>query len=455
MDPELKAVLKRAAPSDLGERIKRARLAAGLTQGELGGEHASVPYISRIESGQRRPDPELLALLAPRLGVTVEQLLSGLIPEELPPSDRLQLDYAELALRSGEPERALALSGELLGRYASGPHPDFLEQIRLAHATGLEASGDVRGALDTLQTVVSAPSVGTATRVRASTALSRCYRDVGDLDRAVSVGEAVLEDLAAADLHHTDEALQLLATVAAAYFERGEVEHAASMCRRAVALVDESNSPSARAALYWNASVMQSEAGDTVGALPLAQKALALLEEADHQANVTRLRAQLAAMQLQLDPPEVEAATATLERVAAELETLGGSAVDRARTTFHLAKAKFLGHDLVTAQRLADDALAGASEVSPRLTADVLVLLGQLAAANDDLTAARSHFQQAALTLAAVGETMDRHTAQLWLDLANLLESVGLQSEALDAYRRSAASAGLQSRQVRPRDRSR
>ncbi|GAA4702644.1 helix-turn-helix transcriptional regulator [Nocardioides conyzicola] len=455
MESDLKAALRRTAPADLGERIKGRRLAAGLTQAELGGGDASVGYISRIESGHRRPDFKLLGVIARRLGLTLEQLLLGLVPEDQPPGDRLQLDYAELALKSGEPQRSLALTADLLEKYRSGTHREFLEQIRLVHAAGLEDAGDLRAALDVLQTVLVADVASPATRVRAATSLSRCYREVGDLDRAIAVGESILAELATQDLDHTDEALQLLATVAAGYFERGDVEHAASMCRRGVTLVDESNSPTARASLYWNASVMQSEAGDTVGALPLAEKALALLEEADHQSNVTRMRAQLAVMQLQLDPPEIESATAALERAAAEFDALGGSAVDRARTTFHLAKAKFLGQDLGEARRLALQARAVAQDLSPRLTADSLVLLGQIDAADDDLDAARERFQQAALELAAAGEAMDRHTAQLWLDLAHLLESVDMPDAALDAYRRSAASTGLRPQRVRPTDRTR
>jgi hypothetical protein len=188
---------------------------------------------------------------------------------------------------------------------------------------------------------------------------------------------------------------------------------------------------------------MQAEGGDPASALPLAQRALALLIEADHLANVTRLRAQLAVMQLQLDPPELEEATAGLERAAAEFEALGGSAVDRARTTFHLAKARFLAHDFEAARQLADQASAASEGLAPALAADALALTGQLEAAKGDVDAAKHYFQRAALTLAAVGEAMDRQTAQLWLDLATLLDSVGMAAEAIDAYRRSAASTGM------------
>ena len=44
----------------------------------------------------------------------------------------------------------------------------------------------------------------------------------------------------------------------------------------------------------------------------------------------------------------------------------------------------------------------------------------------------------------------DKSAAQLWFDLAALLESVGLVEAATDAYRRAAASTGLRARTTAP-----
>ena len=70
MSPELALQLTAMDPAVLGGRIKAARLAAGLTQPALAGPHASVAYLSRIESGQRRPSSDLVHTLAAKLGVT-------------------------------------------------------------------------------------------------------------------------------------------------------------------------------------------------------------------------------------------------------------------------------------------------------------------------------------------------------------------------------------------------
>ena len=50
--------------------------------------------------------------------------------------------------------------------------------------------------------------------------------------------------------------------------------------------------------------------------------------------------------------------------------------------------------------------------------------------------------------LSAIGA--DHGAAQLWFDLADLLEGVGLAEASRDAYRRAAASTGLRTRTSAP-----
>src|SRR3954453_12138500 len=113
MAPELAHALTALDPAELGARIKAARVAAGLTQPVLADSDVSVAYLSRIESGQRRPSPELLASLAQRLGVTLDYLVLGEGWEDARRLE-LQLDHAELSLAGGEAANALTLAREVL-----------------------------------------------------------------------------------------------------------------------------------------------------------------------------------------------------------------------------------------------------------------------------------------------------------------------------------------------------
>jgi transcriptional regulator with XRE-family HTH domain len=57
-------------------RLRRLRLERQLSQRELASRGVSYAYISRIEAGARRPSVKALRQLAPKLGVSVEYLMS-------------------------------------------------------------------------------------------------------------------------------------------------------------------------------------------------------------------------------------------------------------------------------------------------------------------------------------------------------------------------------------------
>jgi len=85
-----------------GERLREARLRAGMSQRELSEPGVSYAYISRIEAGVRTPSVKVLRKLAPKLGVSVAWLETG----QEDPAEEL----ARLVLSSnGEPLGAAAL----------------------------------------------------------------------------------------------------------------------------------------------------------------------------------------------------------------------------------------------------------------------------------------------------------------------------------------------------------
>src|SRR5436190_22487887 len=63
--------------NELGERVRRLRVAAGLSQTELAGGRFSKEYVSQIERGKTRPTSDTLVWLAERLGVDPTFLSSG------------------------------------------------------------------------------------------------------------------------------------------------------------------------------------------------------------------------------------------------------------------------------------------------------------------------------------------------------------------------------------------
>ena len=96
--------------SELGSRLKQARVALGRTQGEVTTGIVSTAYLSRIEAGTRRPTLDVVKGLASRLETTVHELLLGLTPSSWS-AKQVELDWAQLSLRTGDAPAALARTG--------------------------------------------------------------------------------------------------------------------------------------------------------------------------------------------------------------------------------------------------------------------------------------------------------------------------------------------------------
>lgn len=438
MDSHQAGLLASIDPGELGSRIRAARLAAALTQGELAGSDVSVGYVSRIESGQRRPNARVLTALASRLDTSVDQLLTGVAPRELD-QVRLTLDYAELSLESGEPLDAETFAAEARDLAEASGMPELAARAGYLHARALEAQGRLDAAIGGLEPLWEV--LGGALRAEVALALCRCYRESGDLTKAVESGERGLTHLSDVGLGDSDEAVRMAVTLAAAYFERGEAGQAVRVGRAAVAKAEQLGSTDARAAAYWNASILESERGSVQEAIRLARRALGLLGEGRDARNLARLRTELGRMQLALDPPLIPEARANLERAAADLAWTSASAVDLARNDVTLARSLLLEGDFVAASELAVAVHERMSEQAPILAASAKALEGEIHAAQGRVEEAVSAYQRAAHLLTGVGA--DRSVAQLWFDLAELLEREQAFDLARTAYRGAAAASGV------------
>lgn len=423
----------------LGERVRKSRQRASLTQADVAGKEVSVGYISRIESGQRRPDPQVLESIAGRLGVTVDELLRGVAPDRVTEL-LVQLNHAELELATGSVAEALETVDRILAEPEVEDLPDLERDASYLRATALEATGDLQSAILLLEDLAD-QSTGDLAWINGLTALSRCYRESGELGRAIEVGERAAGFIDERGLGGLDEAVRLSLAVANAYLDRGDIGYAARMCQRVIDRAEEMASPVAKASAYWNLSIAESRRGQASMAVELARRALGILGAVDENRNVPRLQTQVAILQLRLDPPEAAEALEMLLRAEQAMTLTGAGPGDIADNHLAQARAQFLLGDPDSARQLANATVDSSRATVPVVAADALSLLGRLSAQAGDVDAARSHFQQAVLLLSGVGA--DRSAAQLWFELAGLLESIGEPSSALDAYRRAGAASGL------------
>jgi transcriptional regulator with XRE-family HTH domain/predicted negative regulator of RcsB-dependent stress response len=439
-------LLKEIDPAELGQRIRAARVAKGWNQTQLAGDDISVGYVSRIESGQRRPNAATLEALAARLGVPTEHLLRGLTAREYD-EIRLTLDFAELSLETGEHLEAETQARQAVDRARVATQDELVFRGRYLIARALEGQGNLDDAILELEGLVYAKQGGLV-RIKAAIAMVRCLQHSGDLVRSIEVGERVLASLDGSHIDSCDEAVQLTVTVAGSHFLRGDTGHAVRMCRKAIVKAETLDSSVARASAYWNASVFEAGRGAVGNAVPLAQRALTLLAEGQDTRNLARLRNTLGQMQLDLDPPDVDEAKRHLERAAEELAWSSASPSELATNQLARARADYLVGDLLPAAEACAAVLETVDDVVPLVAAEASALHGQVIAASGDMDGAMRAYRRAVFILTGLGA--DRDAAQLWFELADLFEQVGDISASRDAYRSAAAASGLRSRAKSP-----
>ncbi|MDX3190540.1 helix-turn-helix domain-containing protein [Streptomyces sp. MN03-5084-2B] len=115
-----------SAPAEpLGARIRRLRTGRGWTQRELAEPGYDRGFLAKVETGSRPPSEEMLAYLAQRLGLTVDELRFG-----RPPGVAVELRAAlDEGYRDLEQGRIAAAEERFaaVGKQAAGYHLDDVE----------------------------------------------------------------------------------------------------------------------------------------------------------------------------------------------------------------------------------------------------------------------------------------------------------------------------------------
>ncbi len=90
---------RRHVEDGVGERLKEARVEAGMSQRALSFQGCTAVYICRIERGDRVPSLQVLRELADRLSVNPEWLASGTGSKTPPLTISLDADLLDRCLR--------------------------------------------------------------------------------------------------------------------------------------------------------------------------------------------------------------------------------------------------------------------------------------------------------------------------------------------------------------------
>lgn len=423
-----------------GRRLREQRQRSGMSQSELGGGDVSASYVSLLESGRRTPTREVLERLAERLGVEPDELATGL-PTQALRKAQMDLSFARLVLGQGDAVQARDLAKALLAGGAFAADKVRLFEGRLVLAESLERTGDLAGALRQLEALRSEAQQAPDELpwLPVVVAMSRCYREAGDLHRSVDVAELALEVCDSLGLAGLAGHSKLVATLAAAHHDRGDLFRAEQLLDQ---LLQETvgRDRQEQAVAYWNAALVASARGRHAEAQRLAEQAAARISEGDDARSLARLRTTRAYIMLARQPPAAAAAKALLEECLPELR-LHDSVGAVASAQVELARCEALMGKPDAARRLAEDALRNLGPDSSLEIARGRAVLGEaLWALGDEAGASRS-LAAAAELLGSLGAS--RQAAAEWRRLADAHLRAGDSAAAAAAYAAALDAAGL------------
>jgi transcriptional regulator with XRE-family HTH domain len=412
-----------------GARLRKLRLARGMTQKELAGDRYTHAYVSSIEAGRRMPSRDALDHFAARLDVEVDELLTGR-PRGFEAALELRLHQARIDLSAGREDEA----GAALAACVRDAGRNGLTRLeaRAEEALGLleerrrafeDALAHYRAAEELL-----ADEPATA-RVDAVAGKAACFAALGDVRYAIHLLESMLDGLVRAGLEDPDALARLHASLAEAYVDAMLYARAAEAAAELEALAPHVRDPLRVAQMHLgvarlhlaegrvrDADTSLLRAGDAYRALRLqAETGFA------HLARGYALRRE----------GELDAARAELESALAVFESTGGDA-DVARALNELARVERLSATGARARTLLERSIALAHEVDPSTLAWAHRELG-LTLGEDDPATGEGHLRTAIDLYERVEQPAE--IAATYRALGDLLAGREAASEAADAYR--------------------
>ena len=435
--PGVKSSRPKTGGIQLGERLRRLRVSAGLTQSELAGERFSKEYVSQIERGKTRPTQETIQWLAARLDVDPGFLASGISGDE---RGRVEatLARADALTQAHRYEEAIR---EFQGIHSAVSATGAL-QLELRSLSGQAwacvQAGRTREAIDLLaraRLLSEGPEFSDLDRADVLFRLGVCRYKLSSISTALGLLSEALTLAERSELPSDQLRSEILGWRSRCYRRQRDLEAAREDVERALELARAIEDRRSLANTYFQASLIAERLGHLLQARSYAEHAKALYGELEDELNVGRLLNNLGGLNHLLGRSEqaVEHLKASFG-VALEHD----SDEDAAHAAGSLAAVHLHRGEHEHAAKLARQALKlldGRADYGHEIGQSQLVL-GRALLEQGSFDDADEWFQKADATFEQIASIS--HRAGAWIARGDLAARRGDDRKAARFYRRAA-----------------
>jgi len=431
------AVEKSSEAVELGERVRRLRAAAGLSQTELAGGRFSKEYVSQIERGKTRPTADTLVWLAERLDADPSFLSSGVSA-----ADRYRweavLARGEALVEQHRYEEAVVELEPALEAVRELAAPDLVLRGLAGLAWAMHELGQLKEAIDLLleaRGIAEGPRFSDVERADVLFRLGVCRYKLSSVSTAGALLDEALQLVEQSSLPSDRLRVEILLWRSRCFRRQRDYLAARESVGQALELAESLQHPATTANVYFQASLVAEREGHLGLARTYAERARARYEEIADRVTVGRLLNNIGGLTHMLGKPE-EAVGYLKNSLRILLDE--GSDIEAAHVVCSLAEINLetgryeeAESEARKALELLGDRVDYLSEIGTAQLALGRSLLHQdrLDEAQDFLCAADRTFEQ----LASVS-----HRASAWIALGDLAQRRDDDRDAARLYRRAA-----------------
>jgi tetratricopeptide (TPR) repeat protein len=421
----------------LGERLRRLRASAGLTQSELAGERFSKEYVSQIERGKTRPTQETVDWLAARLGVDAGFLATGVSADERGRAEAA-LARAEALSQAHRPEEAIREFESIQSAVSTTGAVELEVRSLVGQAWACMQAGRTREAVDLLvraRPLSEGPEFSDVDRADILFRLGVCRYKLSSISTALGLFSEALTLADRSQLPSDQLRSEILGWRSRCYRRQRDLEAARDDVERALELARGIDDRRSLANTYFQASLVAERLGHWLQARSYAEQAKALYVALEDELNVGRLLNNLGGLNHLLGRSDeaVEHLKASF-RVALEHD----SDRDAAHAAGSLAAVHLQRGEHEQAAKLARQALKlleGRADYSHEIGQSQLVL-GRALLEEGKFDDADEWFQKADATFERISSIS--HRAGAWIARGDLAARRGDDRMAARHYRRAA-----------------